>query len=374
MPQALPRPSRSRARTLGFSLLLLVLCGAFLETMAGFALHQAPFLEKLRRQTAQGGSRNTVFQRSVGQSYLNYLPSPGLRGQHNEHGYRGKAVPLDRRPGVLRVLCMGGSTTYGWSVKRPQDAYPAQLEELLRGSPPDGFDDVEVINAGVPWGTTAEMTTHYHFKYHYYQPDLVILHTGLNDAQAFHREHYHPDYSHWRQQMVPRHELPGLARTLTKSRLLGALLIPFVYGTHPEIPTFNRYGTPPPPPVAPWFDVDWPPLLETPADGAKLPRERIAFHHNLKRLIEAVHADGGKVVLMPVRIKPGDEVPGMPSVLFHEQLLLDLAAAEELPVAPFPEDLIPAKHWKDPMHVDAEGCAKKAKHVEPRVREALRSR
>jgi lysophospholipase L1-like esterase len=143
--------------------------------------------------------------------------------QHNPQGYRGRAVSVRRDPRVLRVLCQGGSTTYGWTVDRAVETYPAQLEEVLSESLPSGYSDVEVINAGLPWGTTAELLNHYHFKSHYYQPDAVIVHTGLNDAQAFYMEHYHPDYSHWRRQMGDGLALPAETRWLLGSRAFSAL-------------------------------------------------------------------------------------------------------------------------------------------------------
>jgi hypothetical protein len=106
-------------------------------------------------------------QNTIGQAYLLYICAPNYAHpengpQHNADGYRGKAAPLDRRPGVLRVLCLGGSTTYAWTVPYPNQTCPAVLEELLRANLPKGYTDVEVLNGGLPYGTSAEILTHYH--------------------------------------------------------------------------------------------------------------------------------------------------------------------------------------------------------------------
>ena len=82
-------------------------------------------------------------QNTIGQAYLNYICAPNythpVNGpQHNADGYRGKALSLEREPGILRVLCLGGSTTYGWTVPLPAQAYPAVLEEILRPKLPAG--------------------------------------------------------------------------------------------------------------------------------------------------------------------------------------------------------------------------------------------
>src|SRR6476659_5914696 len=52
----------------------------------------------------------------------------------------------------LRIVAVGASNTHGWYVGN-QGAYPAQLQALLRAK---GID-AQVINAGVPFDTTAMM-------------------------------------------------------------------------------------------------------------------------------------------------------------------------------------------------------------------------
>jgi hypothetical protein len=66
--------------------------------------------------------------------YLGYVPYPGYKNhgivQHNEDSYRGNKVPLQKGK-KIRVLCLGGSTTYGHGVAYPHETFPAQLEILL---------------------------------------------------------------------------------------------------------------------------------------------------------------------------------------------------------------------------------------------------
>ena len=62
--------------------------------------------------------------------YLGYIPYPQYKShgveQHNCDGYRGSRIPLSRNK-KLRVLCLGGSTTYGLGVDSPSQTFPAQL-------------------------------------------------------------------------------------------------------------------------------------------------------------------------------------------------------------------------------------------------------
>ena len=155
----------------------------FTELVCAIVLETAlPELNQMRKILKGDVPAGESFQRAIGQSYLNYVPAPGYTDeggiQHNEQGYRGNPVTFQRRPGVKRILFLGGSTTYGWGIGRADQTYPAYLEHLINQALLPSGGKVEVINAGLPWGTTAEMLTHYHFKFHFYRPDLVILNPG----------------------------------------------------------------------------------------------------------------------------------------------------------------------------------------------------
>jgi acyl-CoA thioesterase I len=77
----------------------------------------------------------------------------------------------------LRIVAIGASNTQGWYVGK-EGAYPAKLEALLRAK---GID-AEVINAGVPFDTTAAMLRRIDSDV----PDgtdIVILQPGGNDRR-----------------------------------------------------------------------------------------------------------------------------------------------------------------------------------------------
>ena len=308
----------------------------------------------------------------IGQAYLNYVQAPGYANehgpQHDEHGYRGGRVPLEKEPGTLRVVCLGGSTTYGWGVQRPGETYPAQLQELLAADPPSGYERVEVINGGLPWGTSAELLNHYHFKYHYYRPDVVIVHQAVNDAQAFDMEAYQPDYAHWRQHMQSPLVLPPATRWLAKSRLVGLVLVPALLGTEPALPSFNRLSRQP--------DIDW-------YDGGHLDRDvpeevpdhDVAFLHNVRGLVRGAQRDGAAVLLMPVEFRSAgrseadllQEVESTDNSLRytrHNAVLLERIAEETGAVfVPFPQAQLSPGHWTEFLHLGREGSRVKARHV-----------
>ncbi len=76
----------------------------------------------------------------------------------------------------FRIVCLGGSTTYGHN-HRPESAWPAVTERLLRER---GYD-VEVINAGMQWYATAHSLANYVLQMRYYEPDVVVVMHGVND-------------------------------------------------------------------------------------------------------------------------------------------------------------------------------------------------
>ena len=86
-------------------------------------------------------------------------------------------ITADAAP--LRIVAIGASNTHGWYVGN-EGAYPAQLQALLRAR---GID-VEMINAGVPFDTTAMMLRRLDRDV----PDgtnVVILQPGGNDLRFF---------------------------------------------------------------------------------------------------------------------------------------------------------------------------------------------
>jgi len=357
-----------------FWIFLLAIVGATCEGMARLTLrYSLPGWEKTRQLMAGEVIPTPGYQFSVSQAYLLYIPSPNYSDaagvQHNAQGYRGKAVDLRRTPGVVRVLCLGGSTTYGWGTPRAEDAYPAWLEKILAQDLPQGVRGIEVINAGIPFGTTAEILTHYHFKFHYYRPDIVVINPGGNDAESMvNYDYYHPDYSHYRRAMMLPPPLPPLGRLLIRSRFVAILLIPLVHGETPTADAFVKKDRLPP--VAQWYPQ--PPGESREERARNIPDDEIAFKHNLETLLDAIERDGAKTLLVPFRFVDNQQYRpdkgGPQAIAREEKLLWELAAKRKLPIAPFPASVISPGNWTDTCHYNAEGNREKAAHVAPYVR------
>jgi SGNH hydrolase-like domain, acetyltransferase AlgX len=88
----------------------------------------------------------------------------------NKFGFNDDDYPLQKTPGIYRILVVGDS--FGWAGGR-EGNYTAMLERQLDNH--YGYHRIDIINAGYPMTQTAEqlvMLKKYGLQYH---PDLVIL-------------------------------------------------------------------------------------------------------------------------------------------------------------------------------------------------------
>jgi len=113
----------------------------------------------------------------------------------NEQGFRYGGN--QKKTNALRIMCIGGSTTWSTGVIANNDpCYPQALEIYLKSQ---GFD-VEVINAGVPYHTSLDVLMRLITKGLFYNPDILLIHTGINDIGPLTSpQKYKSDYTHWRE-------------------------------------------------------------------------------------------------------------------------------------------------------------------------------
>ena len=117
--------------------------------------------------------------------YLAYYPTPNYQKgltSHNSLGYRNDEFSLEKPEGVYRIVALGGSSTYDVSIKDNDKTFTAQLEKLLNEE--YGYENVQVINAGVPGYNSWEILGNLEFRALDLDPDLVIIYEGTNDVHA----------------------------------------------------------------------------------------------------------------------------------------------------------------------------------------------
>ena len=112
------------------------------------------------------------------------------------------------------------------------------MGKLLQADPDFSGTEIEIINAGILYGTSAEMLAHYLYKYRYYKPDAVIMNPGGNDPMVYRNRWgtYQPDFSNWRKSITRYPPLRFYSRWLMHSRSISVFVILMFF---PEIPEGN---------------------------------------------------------------------------------------------------------------------------------------
>ena len=106
---------------------------------------------------------------------------PGGGESINRQGFHQTGdVAITKTPGVLRIACLGESTTYGTDVG---NNYPALLARILRENA-QGYRGYEVINAGVPGWVSGQIALRVRRQVAEYRPDAAVLYIGWNDFQS----------------------------------------------------------------------------------------------------------------------------------------------------------------------------------------------
>ena len=113
----------------------------------------------------------------------------------NGEGFSDKEWSVERSPGVIRIACLGGSTTQdGLKVDR-SNTYPFFLSRMMNRRLKA---DVEVLNFGVNGWTSAESLVNYALLVARYEPDVVVIHHAVNDVWPRLYPDYRSDYTHYR--------------------------------------------------------------------------------------------------------------------------------------------------------------------------------
>ena len=111
----------------------------------------------------------------------------------NKQGFRYGGS--QKKSNAFKIMCIGGSTTWSTGVPDSDPCYPQALEMYLISK---GYN-VEVINSGVPYHTSLDALMRLITKGVFYNPDLLLIHTGINDIGPLTSpEKYKADYTHWR--------------------------------------------------------------------------------------------------------------------------------------------------------------------------------
>ena len=109
----------------------------------------------------------------------------GVKIKTNSLGLRivDKDIRYKKDKYSFRIVCLGGSSTFGWGVEA-EDAYPYKLGEYLKKQNKLGFD-IEVINAGIAGYTSYQGKLFLKNEILKLSPDIIIVSYLVNDVDKY---------------------------------------------------------------------------------------------------------------------------------------------------------------------------------------------
>lgn len=360
----------------------LVLCAGVIEIFSRISVSTnefrgSPIAKHLnQRSTSKNPSiSKNPFQKQVPSPYIlyrnnpNYV-NPGTQAkEYDSNGYRNPEYNSDES--CFRILAIGGSTTNEDPYVTRSQSWTMVLNRLLNSNSKSGIC-YQVFNAGLGWGTSAELLTEFLLNGIYINPDLVIVHTGGNDGLALRQKEYKTDYSHIRasgnintglmyflsntRQGQYIHKLSQASATV---KLALYSVIRMEGGVRTFTPAINDVF-----PLSPKESLD---VVKS--------REPIAFKNNITNIVRIARSRNSKVMLVPFIQAPKDQLTShqpswrgqeetmIQSVKKHRDVLKEISTNEKVDFYEFNELSFKDEWFLDNCHLNEQGSNEKALQI-----------
>ncbi|MBN8549786.1 MAG: SGNH/GDSL hydrolase family protein [Deltaproteobacteria bacterium] len=151
--------------------------------------------------------------------------APEDRGNQSlrQNGFRGRQPCLDCEVKPVRVVMMGGSSTYGIPLPSAAQAFSEQLQRLLDKELP--ARKFEILNAGIPGYGIVQVVDSLEKYVLQFHPDIVVINSWFNDSAKSSGWYGYPGLSDREAQdkveLIREVEGSKLYRRISKLRLYG---------------------------------------------------------------------------------------------------------------------------------------------------------
>ncbi len=132
----------------------------------------------------------TVVHRRSSVPGLRYELTPGAKAdlrtaqiEVNSLGFRGPEISVVKPPNTIRIVAMGASVAFGWTVPN-EESYPGHLERRLNDRAKGTPRHYEVLNFGVGGYATRDEVAALEGKALALDPDLVIIDFHPNGPES----------------------------------------------------------------------------------------------------------------------------------------------------------------------------------------------
>lgn len=366
MPVKIKEKTLSTKKKILFTLLMFLGFFGILEVIGAFYYHFGFSGEKRHLlETVIGLKSSNRYHtlRFIPHPYFNYVGNPEYRlddgyRPFNSRGFR-QPEWTAKKEGTLRIVALGGSTTYGVYSRDGQDVWPALVEKMLRNQWGSG---IEVLNLGAHAYTAYEIIGVTAMLVPILSPDIVLIHVGANDAFAVHYpDEGGPDNTEfrfsWRYKPIPEF----LRFSMRNSRLIRVLAYHLI-AARGYLPG----------------DMISAMQYPRPADSEAVRNAANAtsryFRQNILSLITLVKAIGATPVLMTHPLNPKWNNPRKLThrVLVeahrrNNRIILEIARDRHITVVDLYTGMQDPYYFIDAIHANPEGMKLKAALIAPAV-------
>ena len=165
-----------------FSIFILLVGGVFLELAGQILIYAKSFLVEPGRHAAVIEEKGYV-RMKPGFEYKD--ETSGHTFSINSLGFRGRKISKRKPDQYLRIVTLGGSTTFGIGSSENKYTYPSLLENKLNGNHEIPNIIFEVINAGVPGSRSINIFKLFSEQILKMDADIVLIYSGWNDWNEF---------------------------------------------------------------------------------------------------------------------------------------------------------------------------------------------
>jgi lysophospholipase L1-like esterase len=303
---------------------------------------------------------------------LNYIPNKDFKGAYsimddvrsmyfNQAGYRGESVSLTKDSGNIRLVFLGGSTTIQEGGISLLSTYPEQTKAALHSLIEAESHQIEVINGALDGANSFDILQAYLFKYKYFQPDWVIIHSGFNDCAFYYDTIYYPDYTHLQLSLAVDH-LNSFQRHsanfLLTFKMSAWFLIRYIDKHFQSAEKLLKEATKHREHFPVWMSM-------SPEEALSEPRFN-AFYNNIKTLAQNALMHQSKVVLVQMPYPSGhDYYSGIfgKAIRQHNHFMANIGKELNIPVVTTADIGVPDSCFTDLIHVDSIGNALKGRAV-----------
>lgn len=267
--------------------------------------------------------RSESSRRAGPHPYLSYALRPGWtapeggreQASHSRLGFRGPEPQVPKPAGTFRILCVGGSSTYGSGPTKDKTTYPAALQGLLRTR---GATRAETVNLGVKGWTTTESLINLCLRGMELEPDLVVVYQATNDALAAMWPEPNWDQTHFRTTWTEV-QRSGLERALEHSRVY-LMLRAYLSDYRADLLNQDHYTIRNQ--TSDYSEPDFD--REVPARGVQ------TYVRNLRQMVALTRAYGAQIVFVRQAFHPGEGTgPNPHSGAVRKRVMGRLLGAQE---------------------------------------------